>query len=320
SLFTRNFRSDASLEALRKASEDRTPNVVLYNYPSFSGAYGALFAHLYHSRLDLPCLILPFSAVLPFSVEDLCIEGLNTCYLLDFFGPKFFSLELFRRTSCRIVGFDHRKSMLSRLRESDANVALHLDNEKNSSSAAYTYFSAKLSETISHDGDCKNLLNHEEQERLNPVVKYIEDRDLRRWSLPDIKPFNIGLRKWHSMLNCVTNPSMFHQLMMEICLDDVISAGKKYISCRQMEANNLLQNVFRLRLGRGFYGECLGVRTDGNSNFVDEMGKELSRRSSAAGLRPIGAVIYMQRNNLKMCLRTMDSNTDTSQIAKVVHG
>lgn len=37
--------------------------------------------------------------------------------------------------------------------------------------------------------------------------------------------------------------------------------------------------------------------------------------------RPIGAVIYMQRTNLKMCLRTIDSCIDTSEIAKVLqHG
>lgn len=34
--------------------------------------------------------------------------------------------------------------------------------------------------------------------------------------------------------------------------------------------------------------------------------------------RPIGAVVYMQRGNLKMCLRSLDSATDTSVIAKVL--
>lgn len=33
--------------------------------------------------------------------------------------------------------------------------------------------------------------------------------------------------------------------------------------------------------------------------------------------RPIGAVIYTQRKNLKMSLRSIDSCTDTSEIAKV---
>lgn len=35
--------------------------------------------------------------------------------------------------------------------------------------------------------------------------------------------------------------------------------------------------------------------------------------------RPIGAVIYMQRKNLKMSLRSTDRYTDTSEIAKVCY-
>lgn len=61
----RSFRSDAALEAIARAAEQKVPNVVLYNYPSFSGAFSALFAHLFHTRLHLPCLVLPFSSVVP---------------------------------------------------------------------------------------------------------------------------------------------------------------------------------------------------------------------------------------------------------------
>lgn len=82
----------------------------------------------------------------------------------------------------------------------------------------------------------------------------------------------------------------------------------------------MLDKVFKVHLGRGFYGECLGVRADGNSNLSDEIGKELSIKSAAAGLRPIGAVVYMQRNNLKMCLRSTDTATDTSEVAKAYGG
>ncbi|KAI3445817.1 hypothetical protein Pfo_002482 [Paulownia fortunei] len=318
----RQFRSDAALEAILKASENKTPNLVLYNYPSFSGAYGALFAHLYHSRLNLPCLILPFSAVAPFSVDDLCIEGMKTCYFLDFFGPKGFALELSRRTSSKVIGFDHRKSVLSQIsprEDSDMNLTFHVNVEKSSSTAAYEYFSAKLSETRFDNDDSMSLLNHEDRERVEIILKYIEDGDLRRWSLHDFKAFNIGLREWRSKLNCTTNLHMYQQLM-DICSVDLIMKGNTYLSHRQTDANKLLHKVFRVQLGRGFYGECLGVRADGNSDFSDEIGKELSRMSAAAGLRPIGAVIYMQRNNLKMCLRTIDKSTDTSEVAKAYGG
>ncbi|KAL6545839.1 hypothetical protein OROGR_009713 [Orobanche gracilis] len=271
------FRSDAALEAIRRASENKTPNLVLYKYPSFSGAYGALFAHLYHSRLNLPCLILPFSAVVPFRVDELCIEGIKTCYFLDCLGPKGFALELSKRTSSKVIGFDHRKSVLSRVssrEDSDNNLTFYVNIESSSSTAAYEYFSAKLSQTGFDKDDKMRLLNHEDHERVESILKYIEDGDLRRWSLPDIKAFNIGLREWRSKLNCITNSCMYQQ----------------------------------------------GIRADGSPDLSDEIGKELSRMSAEAGLRPIGAVTYMQHNNLKMCLRTIDSSTDTSEIAKAYGG
>lgn len=38
---------------------------------------------------------------------------------------------------------------------------------------------------------------------------------------------------------------------------DLIAKGNSYISSRQNAAKRLLDNVFKVRLGRGFYGECL---------------------------------------------------------------
>ncbi|CAA0806730.1 Unknown protein [Striga hermonthica] len=321
-LFVHQFRSDAALEAIRRASENKTPNLVLYNYPSFSGAYGALFAHLYHTRLNLPCLILPFSAVAPFRVDDLCIEGMKTCYFLDLIGPEGFALELSVRTSSKVIVFDHRKSVLPRIsgrEDSDTNITLYVNIERSSSTAAFEYFSAKLLEEREDSDERMRLLSLEDCERVDKMLQYIEDGDLRRWSLPDIKEFNVGLREWHSKFNCITNSCMYQQLM-GICAADLIARGRTHLDRRLTDARKLMIKIFRVHLGRGFYGECLGVRADGGSDFSDEIGKELSRMSAEAGLRPIGAVVYMQHNNLKMCLRTIDSGTDTSEIAKAYGG
>ncbi|KAH9694794.1 Heat shock protein [Citrus sinensis] len=256
----RGFRSDAALKAISIAGEERVKNLALYNYPSLSGSLSALFAHLFHSHLNLPCLLLPFSSVEPLRVEDLCIEGLERVYLLDFLGPKRFADALSRGSSCEVIGFDHRKSVLGQITSDHPDkVTFYVDLEKSSSTAAYEYFSSKLVDLNSPD-------------------------------------------------------------LLEINSVDLIAKGNSDISSRQSAANKFLDKVFRVRLGRGFYGECLGVRADGNSYLSDEIGKQLSARSAAAGLRPIGAVIYMQRNNLKMCLRSTDSATDTSEIAKAYGG
>lgn len=119
---------------------------------------------------------------------------------------------------------------------------------------------------------------------------------------------------------CLTWLNLLCWKLLKISPADLISKGNSYISARHSSAKGLLYKVLKLRLGRGLYGECLGVRADGNSDLSNEIGKELSLRSAAAGLRPIGAVIYMQRKNLKMCLRSMDPTTDTSEVAKAYGG
>ncbi|KAK7252257.1 hypothetical protein RIF29_36084 [Crotalaria pallida] len=321
---TRSLRSDAALEAISKASEDKVPNLVIYNYPSFSGAFSSLFAHLFHSRLNLPSLFLPFSSFqsLSFRVEDLCIDGLETCYLLDFIPPKEFLFKFSKKSKCKVIAFDHRKSVLRRVPSADdcpENIMIHVNLEKSSSRAVYEYFSSKLEEIKNSDGVVPSLLDSKDKGRVELILKYIEDGDLCRWSLPDIKAFNIGLNEWRSKFSCISNPYMYEQLL-KLSAESIIANGNSYLSSRQNAASKLLQKVFRVQLGRGFYGECLGVRADGNSNLSDEIGKLLSVKSAAAGLRPIGAVIFMQRNNLKMCLRSTDSTTDTSEVAKAYGG
>nr|POE63793.1 hypothetical protein CFP56_26618 [Quercus suber] len=273
----RSFRSDAALEAIAKASEQKIPNVILYNYPSFSGAFSALFPHLFHSTLNLPSLILPFSSIHPLKPEDFDIHGVSKCYLLDLIGSKGFALKLAQRSSFEVIAFDHRKSVLAQIpceEDCPRNLKFHVDVEQSSSSAVYDYFCDQLAHFGFPKGVVTSLLDPKDRDCVEMVLKYIEDSDLRRWSLPDIRAFNIGIDQWRSKLNCITNPYMYEQ----------------------------------------------GVRVDGNSNLSDEIGKQLGVKSAAAGLRPIGAVVYMQRNNLKMCLRSIDSATDTSEVAKAYGG
>ncbi|CAL5438394.1 unnamed protein product [Camellia sinensis] len=225
------------------------------------------------------------------------LKGSRNATFLIFLGREDLRRN-FRGKLHVVIGFDHRKSVLSKILSDydySGNLTFHVDLEKSSSTAVYEYFSTKLSEMKYGDWQCQKLLNPKDRDCVELVFKYVEDVDLRRWIFPNIKAFNIGLGEWRSMLNCITNPHMYEQ-----------DAAKK-----------LLDKVFKVRLGRGFYGDCLGVRADGNSNLSDEIGKELSIKSAAAGLRPIGAIVYMQRNNLKMCLRSTDTATDTSEVAKI---
>ncbi|KMT00937.1 hypothetical protein BVRB_9g222050 isoform A [Beta vulgaris subsp. vulgaris] len=309
----RQLRSDATLEAIAKAAAEKTPIIALYNYPSFSGAFSALFTHLFHSHLHLPCLVLPFSSVVPFRVEDLCFEGLKTCYFLDFIGPKGFAVQLSRRTACEVICFDHRKSTFSKIPSAEdcsAKLTFHVDVGRSSSRAVYEYFSGQLECMKSLDGNglASSLLNSDDQCRIELLLNYLEDGDLRQWRLPDIRAFSIGISEWRSKLNCITNPHMYEQLL-EMSAKELIMMGNSKLLTRKDAAKEFMEKVFKLRLGRGLYGECLGVRADSNPDLSDEVGKELSFRSAAAGLR-----------NLKVCLRSTDGSVDTSEIAKAYGG
>nr|CAB3489205.1 unnamed protein product [Digitaria exilis] len=106
----RAFRSEAALEAIHShslpskaaatlsssdADDQAGPaSLALYNYPTFAGAYAALAARLFHQRVRRRLLVLPFSSVEPFRAEDFEGAGFQTCYLLDFIGPKKFAFEL----------------------------------------------------------------------------------------------------------------------------------------------------------------------------------------------------------------------------------
>ncbi|OAY74025.1 hypothetical protein ACMD2_10866 [Ananas comosus] len=330
--YPRSFRSDAALEALLPQSgataaasggggELSVRHLALYNYPSFSGAFAALFAHLYHSRLDLPFLALPFSSVDPLRVEDLKSGGFETCYLLDFIGPNSFSVDISRFIP-RVIAFDHRKSTLARasqLGRCPDYLELRINTSKSSACAVYDFFLEKLNEAKSPLDEFSSLLSEEDENRLSTVLRYIEDADLQQWKLPNAKEFNIGIRDERAKLNCITNPYVFKQLLGWDASKFIVK-GDSYVSSRQDAANKLLKKPFTILLGRGLYGECLAIRADGYSDLSDEIGTELSRRSATAGLRPIGAVVFMQRGIFKMCLRSTDKATNTSEIAKAYGG
>ncbi|RVW26743.1 hypothetical protein CK203_108371 [Vitis vinifera] len=148
-------------------------------------------------------------------VEDLNVEGINKCYFLDFLGPKGFAVDLSQKSPCQVIGFDHRKSSVSKIpspEDCPENLKFHFDLERSSSNAVYEYFSNELADMKSPNGEAEGLLNPEDRDRIEMVLKYIEDGDLCRWKLPDIKAFNIGLSGWRSKFNSITNPCMYEQV------------------------------------------------------------------------------------------------------------
>ena len=117
---------------------------------------------------------------------------------------------------------------------------IHVNLGKSSSSAVYEYFSRKNADFISDvsrdlysfvcfssNNGCKpeiegwlnsikgvapSLVDSKDKGRVEMMLKYIEDGDLRRYSLPNIKAFNIGLSEWREKFNCISNPYIYDQV------------------------------------------------------------------------------------------------------------
>ncbi|KAL9264977.1 hypothetical protein AKJ16_DCAP15049, partial [Drosera capensis] len=105
--------------------------------------------------------------------------------------------------------FDHRKSMLKAIPSAEdclGNVTFQIDLEKSSSRAAYEYFTKELDGNVL---DSNTLLDVKDTDRVQLMLKYIEDGDLRRWKMPDLKAFNVGMNEWRSKMNCISNPQLF---------------------------------------------------------------------------------------------------------------
>lgn len=196
---------------------------------------------------------------------------------------------------------------------------LHIDISIGSARSVFDYFSKELAGTKSGSRMCENLLEQEHVERVSNVLECIEDADLRRYQLPNTKEFQTALRDERAKLNCVTNPHVFEQLL-QLDVGDLLTREKSRVRGLLQSAGAFIQKPFRIQLGRGSYGECLAIRADGQTQLSHEIALELSQRSAAAGLRPIGAVVFMQRGVLKVCLRTTDSTVNTSEIAKAYGG
>lgn len=50
--------------------------------------------------------------------------------------------------------------------------------------------------------------------------------------------------------------------LLELSVEGLIAKGNSSLSARRNAASKLLEKVFRVRLGRGFYGECLVMFQD----------------------------------------------------------
>ncbi|KAF3438170.1 hypothetical protein FNV43_RR20926 [Rhamnella rubrinervis] len=283
----------------------RKKTAVLYHYPCPDGAFAALAAHLFFSSASLPALFFPNTVYNPFTTQQLPLAEISDVYLLDFVGPCGFVQEISSKVS-RVVVLDHHKTAVERLCGENCsvgeNVMRVIDVTRSGATIAFDYFKERVG--------CEVALG--QFDRVRRLFEYIEDGDLWRWSLPNSKAFNSGLKDLNIEFDVGLNPNLFEQSRH----DELIQ--------KQKLIDDVLSQSYEIALGGGAFGHCLAVNADSISELRSELGQQLATKSRNLKLRAIGAVVYrvpeLENDQLlKISLRSVDSE-DTTPVSEEFGG
>ncbi|KAL5721802.1 hypothetical protein ACHQM5_005400 [Ranunculus cassubicifolius] len=294
---------------------------VLYHYPCPDGVFAALAAHLYFSATSQPVMFFPNTVYNPIKPEDLPIDDIQDVYLLDFVGPSGFVPKISSLVNSVII-LDHHKTaleMFSTNTHIGENVTKIIDIERSGATIAYDYFKKKYRE----EGFGSELVSMDKLVKVEQLYKYIEDGDLWRWALPNSKAFSSGMKDLNHEFSVRSNPAIFDQLL---ALDpqSVINQGIQSLSHKQKLIDEVLNQSYKIALGKGEFGHCLAVDADSVSELRSELGHQLAIKSHDQSLRGIGAVVYRvpeleSKDMLKISLRSVESE-DTTPISEAFRG
>lgn len=319
-------------ESLTSGNKSRS-SAVIYHYPCPDGAFAALAAHLYFSKVQKHAVYYPNTVYKPIRVEDLPVEDYEAIYLLDFIGHEGFVDELCLRAKSVII-LDHHKTAMERLQENKyhhKNIVKFIDMNHSGATIAYDYFTEKLLSENTSSGMITtqensqtylSLVPEKDMQRVDLLFKYIEDADLWRWIRPDSKAFSSGLKDMQIEFSLTKNQELFEQLL---ALDprSVIEMGKISLSQKQKLIDEALEQSYEISLGNGKFGNCLATEINNISHLRSELGNQLALKSVNLNLRPIGAVAYnvleLDSDILKISLRSLGSD-DTTEISKAYGG
>lgn len=179
---------------------------VLHHYPCPDGAFAALAAHLFFSSASPPALFLPDTVYNPITPQQLPLAQISDVYLLDFVGPSGFVQEISSEVS-RVVVLDHHKTALETLCDENfsvgENVTRVIDVRRSGATIAFDYFKERVGGEVAFG----------QFDRVRRLFEYIEDGDLWRWSLPNSKAFNSGLKDLNIEFDMRLNPNLFVQVI-----------------------------------------------------------------------------------------------------------
>lgn len=117
------------------------------------------------------------------------LDGVETVYIVDFSYPASDLINLAKHVG-RVVVLDHHKTAeaeLGRIGDSFPQIEVHFDMNRSGAGITFDYFDERCHHM-------PGLVTSEERDKMQAVVKYVQDRDLWRWALEDSREVSAFIR------------------------------------------------------------------------------------------------------------------------------
>lgn len=211
-------------------------------------------------------------------------------YMVDFSYKRPVILDMASKAEV-ITILDHHKTAEADLVDLPTNVFVHFDMSKSGAHLAWYHFHAS--------------------EPVPNLIKYVEDRDLWLFKYPETKAFSAYLFSleydfeiWNGVHTEVEYDAKHGEPPNELLL-----AGKSIIRKQEKDTAELLQNKFKMTIGRYEVWVCNLPYT-----FSSDAGHILAQDG------PFGATFYLDQTFAYFSLRSTEEGIDVSEVAKLYKG
>ena len=305
--------------------------LIIYHYPCYDGALGAINTYIYYKNFSLSKYIITMKPVenIELKFKDLEIK-FNKIIIIDL-GLKDEDIDFLLKEenyNISIILFDHHESWKERYNNNykeklkkRKKTKIFFDQENNKSGCGLTFDYYKNKALKKENVDIKKV-----EEIFNLDLKkindYVEDSDTGKFSLKFIHEFKSGLSEEYPLkytnLSINTDKTLNKYLNMNVSF--MIKVGDKYLKKIKKKCKNiLLKNWIYIVELKGGYKFLMCITEEKYvRNFACPF---LGKISKKKGFLPIGAFVYLYSKNLyKFSMRAGDDSVDISKIAAAYGG
>lgn len=304
---------------------------IVYHYPCYDGAYGAINAFLYYKNFTNNkywITLKPLRNIFPiFSVIDKKYDKIISLDL-TMKDEDINFLTNIENDNISIVLFDHHISWLDKYNKEykpkinnrkKLKIFYDENNIKSACGLSFDYFKNKV---LSKKDIDKSKVENIFSDKLKIINNYIEDSDTGRFKIKDIHEFKSALCQKVSLDSSDLSFKTLKKIKIftEINPSYLTKIGEKILKKIKNQSKQVLKNnyIYIVQLKDGYkFLMCITEAKYVRNYACPFLGKISKKR----GYLPIGAFVYKYVKGLyKFSMRSSDDTIDVSKIAIIYGG